>query len=328
MKVKTVELQKIIERVFRHTYFSATEAKDMTEVLLYAETTGKNTQGIIKLLGNEPMQGKKPLHKPKVIVKSRVSSLIDVGRNPGTLGGRMATRLAIKKCRENGFGIVGVKNSYSSTGALGFYAQEIAVKDFIGIVMAGTPKAVAPYGSIDKVIGINPLAISFPTENEPLILDMATAAITWYGLVRAKIMGTQLPPGIAINHRGGVTVDPDEAMKGAILTFGNNRKMSGLAMMLEMFTGPLVGVIAPDASGTWYSGSLFIAIDPKLFVGRTVLKKNVSDLIRKIKLSRPYNRVKEVFLPGEQAQRLLKKAKKSGFVEIDDAVYDDIIKLL
>lgn len=327
MNVKILHLRRILKRAFQRTYFSASEAADMTDVLLYAEMTDKKTQGIIKLLGNEPMQGRKPLHKSIIRSKTHVSALIDAGHNPGTLVGRIATRMTIKKCREHGFGIVGVNNSYSSTGALGFYAQEIATKDFIGIVMAGTPKAVAPYGAIDKTIGINPMAISFPTDRDPLILDMATAAITWYGLVRSKIMGTKLPPGVAINHAGELTVDPDEAMKGAILTFGNNPKMSGLAMMLEMFTGPLVDAIAPDSSGVWYSGSLFIAIDPKLLIGRKKFKKHVTDLIRKIKASRPDKRVKEVFLPGEQAQRLLQQAKKSGRIEVDDAVYTAITKL-
>ncbi len=327
MNVTTRHLRHLIEQTFRSTFFSATEAKDMTEVLLYAEMSGKKTQGILKLLGNEPMQGTKPLHKPKVIKQTAVSARIDAGHNPGILAGRMATRMAVKKCKEVGVGIVGVHNSYSSTGALGYYVDEITKNNYIGLVMAGTPKAVAPYGSIDKLIGINPIAIGFPTKDDPLILDMATAAITWYGLVLAKITGKKIPSGVAIDSAGNPTDDPQKAMGGAIRTFGNNRKMSGLALMLEMFTGPLLGAIAPDSNGKWYSGSLFIAINPDLLVGKNILKKNVSDLIRRFEASRPDKKAQKMMLPGKTAQKKLRQARMSGQVDVDKAVYTDIAKL-
>lgn len=32
-----------------------------------------------------------------------------------------------------------------------------------------------------------------------MVLDMATAAITFYGVVTAKANGTKLPPGVAID---------------------------------------------------------------------------------------------------------------------------------
>lgn len=328
MKVKITELRKLMQKILMTKYFSASEAREIAEVLLYAELSGKKTQGIIKFLGTEPIQNIEPVHKPTIIKSTKLSALIDGGRNPGILVSRIATKMIIDKCKKNGFSIIGTNNSYSSTGSIGYYANEIAKHDFIGIIMSGTPKGVAPYGSIDKLLGINPIAFSFPTENEPLVFDMATAAITWYGLVRAKIMGKELLEGIAVDEEGILTKDPEKAMKGAIFTFGNNRKMSGLSMIIEMFTGPLLDSISPDPDGKWYNGSLFIAIDPDLLVGKKTLKKNSSFLISKIKKSRINSDFKEVIIPGEKSLEARKKAEAKGIIEIEDKVYNDFLNLV
>ena len=328
MKVKIVKLRKLMQKILMSKYFSASEAKEIAEVLLYAEMSGKKTQGIIKFLGTEPIQNIAPAYKPKVIKSTKLSVLIDGGRNPGILVSRMATKMAIIKCKKNGFSIIGTNNSYSSTGSIGYYANEIAKNDFIGIIMSGTPKGVAPYGTIDKLLGINPIAFSFPTENDPLIFDMATAAITWYGLVRAKIMGQELPEGIAVDEEGIPTKNPEKAMKGAIFTFGNNRKMSGLSMIIEMFTGPLLDSISPDSDGKWYNGSLFISIDPDLLIGKKKLKKSSSFLMSKIKKSRINSDFKEVVMPGEKSLESRKNAESKGIIEIEDKVYNDFLNLV
>jgi len=327
MKVKINELQRLMHQILTSRYFTSPEAKDIVEVLLYAEISGKKTQGIIKFLGTEPIQDIKPLYKPKIIKETQSSVFIDGGHNPGMLVAKMATELAITKCSQNGFAIIGANNSYSSTGAIGYYANEIAKHDLIGIVMSGTPKAVAPYGSIDRLIGINPIAFGFPTENDPLVFDIATAAITWYGLVKAKIMGQKLPEGVAVDELGNPTKDPEKAMKGALLTFGENRKMSGLSIVIELFTGALVGAIDSDTDGKWYSGNLFIAIDPNLFIGREKLKKNSTLLINKIKKSRPSSEYEKVIIPGEMALKSRKDAEAKGIVEVDVKVYSEMLLL-
>jgi LDH2 family malate/lactate/ureidoglycolate dehydrogenase len=45
---------------------------------------------------------------------------------------------------------------------------------------------VAPHGSYEPIFGTNPLAIGIPTGagDTSLVLDMATSAEAWFGLVR------------------------------------------------------------------------------------------------------------------------------------------------
>lgn len=52
----------------------------------------------------------------------------------------------------------------------------------IGIVLAQSPELVAPYGGTHAVFGTNPICVGVPVfGRKPLVLDMATAAITLYG---------------------------------------------------------------------------------------------------------------------------------------------------
>ncbi len=239
----------------------------------------------------------------------------------------IATQTVIDKCNTHGFGIVGTNNTFSSTGVIGFYCEKIAHHDFIAIVMAGSPGGVAPHGSIDPLFGTNPIAFGYPTESEPLIFDMATSAITWYGLVRAKALGQQLPEGVAMDINGNPTTDPEKAMKGAIYSFDKNYKGSGLSMMVEIFTGPLVGAAYCDPTGAGDWGNLFIAVDPDVLIGKKEFKKHLSELIHKVKSGRKDTHIRSVHIPGEASREKRNKARVAGILEIDDALYQKLLNL-
>jgi LDH2 family malate/lactate/ureidoglycolate dehydrogenase len=283
---------------------------------------------VLKLLGTEPIQNIHPKQEPQIHKETKLSALINGGGNPGILVSHMATRMAIEKCSAYGFGIVGTNNTFSSTGSIGYYALEIGKHDFIGIVMAGSPGGVAPHGSREPLFGTNPIAFGFPTEKRPLVFDMATAAITWYGLVRAKTLGQSLPENVAIDSDGNLTTDPSEAMKGAILPFDRSYKGSGLSMMIELFTGPLVGASFADPEGKGDWGNVFIAIDPELLIDKKEFKKQNSLLIEKVKMSKKKKGVSAIHIPGEKAQENLKKAEKSGEIEIDEIIYTELKGLI
>lgn len=314
MKIAISELrQKILDTL--EANFTKDEAGKVADYLLWAEMSGNSTQGLIKLTGTEPLQNIEAEHEIKVERDTKLSRLINAGKNPAPLVSQIATDVVIEKAKTHGFGIVGVHNIFSSNGAQAFYAERIAKEDFVGIVLARSPAAVAAFGGIDPLFGTNPIGFSFPTNNEPLVFDMATSALTWYGLVLAKARGEQIPENLAIDKDGNPTVYPEAAMNGALLPFDRGYKGAGLGMIVENLAGPLVGAAYGQIEGEW--GSLFIGIDPELLIDVAEFKANVSDLIRKIKASRTKT---EIRLPGERAQAARHEAEKSGFVEADEAI--------
>ncbi len=326
MNVKIRELKNLITIILTSTYYNHKQADDIADVLLYAELTGKNTQGILKLSGTEPIQKVKPKFTPRIIKETKLSALIDGGGNPGTLVSQEAINIAIKKANAYGVGIVGTKNTYSSTGAIGYYAHKAATKDLIGIVMAGSPASVAPHGSIDPIFGTNPMAFGFPTTKDPIVFDMATAAITWYGLVRAKTLGEKIQSGVAIDKEGNRTTDQAQAMDGAILPFDKSYKGSGLGMVVQLFTGPLTGALFFDIgkkNGGW--GNVFIAVDPDLLIGKAEFKKNCNKLIDIMQRSRLDKKITDhIRIPGETGLAKKREAERTGTIEIEDYLYHEL----
>jgi LDH2 family malate/lactate/ureidoglycolate dehydrogenase len=248
--------------------------------------------------------------------------LIDGGANPAPLVSQVATDVVIEKAKARGLGIVGVRNIFSSNGAQAFYAERMANEGLIGVALARSPASFAPFDSIDPLFGTNPIGFGFPTNGEPLVFDMATSAMTWYGLVLAKARGEKIPEKIAIDKNGNQTTDPTQAMDGALLPFDGGYKGSGLGMIVEILGGPLVGAAYAQLEGEW--GALFLAIDPNILVDSENFKASCSDLIRKVKGSRKRTGITEIRLPGERALMARNEAERTGFVEVDDSILKEL----
>jgi LDH2 family malate/lactate/ureidoglycolate dehydrogenase len=252
---------------------------------------------------------------------TRLSQLINAGAHPAPVVSYRATDVAIDKAAEHGFGIVGVHNTFSSNGPQAHYAERIAEHNLIGIVMARSPGAVAPFGSAAPLFGTNPIGFSFPTLDRPLVFDMGTSAMTWYGLVLAKARGEPIPDGLAIDRVGHITTDPTEAMDGALLTWDRDYKGSGLGMVIEILAGPLTASAYCDCETfdkEW--GSTFLAIDPALLVDVERFKADSSDLIATVRSSRERPDGVRPRLPGERSRTAYEEAKASGMVDVDEAV--------
>lgn len=300
--------------------FSAKDATNIVNCLLWAEMCGLKTQGVVKMTGTEPLQDIVPKHPLRVERDTPLSQLIDGGANPAPAVFQTATEVAIEKAQKSGFAIVGARNTFSSVGALAFYVNQIALADLIGVAVARSPGATAPFNSIDPLFGTNPIAFAFPTDEAPLLFDMATSGLNWYGLVIAKAKGEPLPEGLAIDSQGNLTTDPAVAMKGALLPFDTAHKGSGLGMVVEVLAGPLLGAAFCDCETfdqEW--SSTVLALDPSLLVDRMRFKRSCSDMILKMKSARSSDG-QPIRLPGERARDAYRKAQRRGCLDVDDAV--------
>jgi LDH2 family malate/lactate/ureidoglycolate dehydrogenase len=321
MKIKVNQLREMLTGILSSKNYSKQEAEKIAEVLLYAELSGKNTQGVLKLLGSEPAQDIKPKYPAKTVKETKLSALIDGGGAAGPLSAQIAVDKAIALAKENGFGIVGLNDTFSSVGAIGFYVRKMAQEGLIGVVAASSPRAIAPTGGIEPMFGTNPVAFGFPTEEYPIVFDMAASAITWYGLVRAKALGQKLPDNVAIDNEGNITTDPEAAMAGAILPFDRSYKGSGLAMVVELLAGALTGASFVFDEGDW--GTVFIAFSPDLLVGTEQFKKNSSELVRKVKAGKTKSG-EPVHIAGYDTEAKIKELLEGGELEIEDAILEQL----
>jgi len=319
MKIALDELrQKMVATLTKN--LSQEDAETVAEVLLWADMSGVRPMGIAKMIGSEPVQDQKATAPVEVIRNTKLSRLISAHGAPAPLVSRQATDVAIQKAKEHGFGMVGVNGTFTSSCALSYYVDRIAEQGLIGIVMSRAGGSMAPFGSADPLFGTNPMAYGFPTADEPVVFDMTTSSMTWTGLVLAKAHGERLPEGVAIDKHGNPTTDPAEALEGAMFPFDGGYKGSGLSMLVEIMSGPLVSSAYCDYQTTQDYGGIFIAIDPELLVDTEKFKAEMSDMVKKIKSSRKQKDVDEIRLPGERARAMREEAQKTGMVEVDEMV--------
>lgn len=304
---------------------SESDTAIVREVLMYAQTRG-NAQGLAKIVERTVMPD--PDAGTIAVAEPRGATLhIDGNRNLGMVVCERAAREAAALAAKHGIAFVGTCNTSSSTGAIGYYAAALAREGCIAIVLAGSPKVVAMEGGIDPVFGTNPIAIAVPTDNEPLVLDMATAAIAWFTLIEARDQGRAIAGDLAFDADGNPTADPQAAMAGAIRTFGGY-KGAGLSMMAEILTGPLVGAdIVGEAGAATNRGAAFIAIKPSFVVDEDHFKKKVSRLCVEIRNGRLRPGVDQILMPGERGRRRAVSAAAGTGVPVDAALYKKLVEL-
>lgn len=56
-----------------------------------------------------------------------------------------------------------------------------------------------------------------PTEGAPVVMDMATAAYAWFGVLEAKTAGRSIPLGVAQDAEGNITEDPSKVLDGGAI---------------------------------------------------------------------------------------------------------------
>lgn len=322
MKITLKQLESLTKKALKKYGYTPKEIKVIKEVLLYAQLRGNN-QGVVKLIGNG-IPKNSAAGEIKVLKETKLSVLLDGSKNMGMVVMKLAMEKALKKAKRYGFGIVGINNTNSSTGAIGYYANEIAKLGYLGFVFAGSPETVNTHGSYEPIFGTNPLAIGVPTEADPMVLDMATAYMAYYGLIEAKTAGRSIPDDIAYDSEGNITTDPAKAMDGAIRPFDKSYKGAGLAMMVEILTGPLVKATFTGIGDEANWGNLIFVIDPELLTDRVEFAKQVSQMVKKVKSTKKLPGVEEILVPGERGNRLTKQRLDAQEIEIEDNLYKEL----
>jgi L-2-hydroxycarboxylate dehydrogenase (NAD+) len=323
------DLERLVETAMRNLGYPADEAATLTEIMMHAEVHN-NSQGISKLYDVTSPGGIKfnPDAGPLIVERdSMLGAVVNGNQRSGMSALSKAVQLAVSKAKSGpGMAITGTHNTYTSTGMLAYYASEVGKNDLIGIVMAQSPELVAPHGGKKAVFGTNPICVAIPGPDDgPVILDMATAAVTLFGLITSKANGQQLPPGVAVGPDGQPTRDPDQALKGALLTFGGH-KGSGLSLVVELLGGVLPGgataggAVSKKEAKNW--ANTVIAIDPALLMDLGEFKQKVKQVCAHVKSTG-----ERVLLPGEIEKRHYARNMSKGTLDVSTALLGKIQEL-
>lgn len=335
-------LRVLMEQLLLTAGLPRDSAAICAEVFLEADLRGYPAQGIHQI---RPMllamrhERANPTAVPRVVEERDASALVDGDAGPGQPALRLATDIAIRKAKGAGSCSVGVTNSYD-VFMLGYYAERVARAGLVGIVMTAGSPLVHPFGGVDRILGTNPLAIAVPTDGpDPIVVDLATSALSSGRVLEAFLHGEELPEGAAVGADGLPTRDSAAAVSGANSPLGGH-KGYGLSLCVALLAGPLVrakvgrAAIDAEAGGSrgkrghvlTRRGSLVIAIDPAAFGEPREFCRAVGAYLREIKSSRKAPGVDEIRVPGERAAKERARRLRDG-VPVYETVWVEVERL-
>jgi len=315
------ELQRFCERVFEKLGMPATDAAVLAAHLVWADARGITWLGVRKIpqYAARLRDGGTAADAQPVTVLDQPSVLVVDGRNGwGIVTGHHVMNAIVAKARSSGI-CMGLVRNTSTAGALGYFATLAVEQRMIGMANTNCPPLQAAPGGTTKLIGNQAFAIASPAgRHPPIVLDMATSAITLARIHGYEQRGEPLPAGVALDRSGNPTVDPASALAGVLLPMAGHRGF-GLALMWEILTGVLSGstqffsdVLMPDVAARPQGISMFLlAINPELVMPYAVFQARVDRVIDGIHAA-PASGNERLVVPGERSHARATRSKREG----------------
>jgi delta1-piperideine-2-carboxylate reductase len=319
-------------RVLVNTGLSADQAVSVSEVIVAAQRDECHSHGLYRLIGCAHSVNTGSVNKvanPKVVDLSPAIVKVDADFGFSSYAYKKGIALAIEKARQQGLAALAINNCYHFS-ALWPEIEPLAEGGLAAFAMTPSHSWVAPSGGSKPVFGTNPFAFAWPrTGGHPFVFDFATSAIARGEIELHRRASKEIEPGLAVDQHGQPTIDPAEALQGAMLTFGGH-KGSALSAMVELLAGPLIGDMLSMESKAFDQergaapchGELIVIFDPGVFL---------SD-----KLSLNLSRAEMLFesilgqgarLPSQRRYAARHNSQRNG-ITIPLRLYDDLLKLL
>lgn len=327
--------QGLIKSILTKLDISEKDAKIIADVLVSADLRGISSHG----LGRLPVYSKRLnlglIEKDpdiKILDEGKAVSIIDGQNGMGQLATLVATKECIKKSKEFGVSVVGIRNT-NHFGIAAYYSMLMSQEGLIGIVMTNTSPLMAPFGGVEAKLGSNPITISIPADKHAdIVLDMATSNAARGKLEIAVRNNQDIPDSWAITKDGERTTNPKEGLEGTLLPIGGP-KGYGLAVIIDILSGLLTGASYSDNVGALFEtdktqnlGAIIIGLDVSRFMDLSEFTKKIDVYIEDFKNSKKAKGVKEIFMPGE-IEFLNEVRNLENDISISDGLYKDVIEL-
>jgi LDH2 family malate/lactate/ureidoglycolate dehydrogenase len=325
IRLTVTEARALGQAAMRGAGYDDEDARILTDHVLDAALCGYEYSGLPKLLNVvDSADFLRPRRPVSVVRESGATAMLDGGNNSGMIAAYRAAEATITRTQAHGLTIVCLANTWM-TGRSAYYCEMIARAGLVAIHTVASPPSVAPFGGARPALGTNPIAFGFPTESDPLVIDMGTSAFMGTDLQFRTRLGTPIPLGVALGPDGQPTTDARAARRGALLPFGGPEggyKGFGLALAMDAIGALTVGMRSADA----VSGYMFIAFKPDLFLPLADYRHELSQRIASIKATPRQAGVDEIRIPGERGYRTRARLMREG-IEIDAKIHTALGRL-
>lgn len=329
-------LQALVTNVLLACRMSAQHANLLARTLVSADLRGIHSHGVLRVpeyvkkltLGGVNAQG-----EPRVVSENGVCLVVDCANNMGQIGAAYAMEQCIAKARSLGAAFCAVRGS-NHCGAMDYYAMMALPHDMIGIATTNALPTMAPWGGIERVLGMNPLAVAVPAgQEDPIVLDIAFATSA-HGKIRVyQQKGYAIPTGWAYDKAGNPTTDAQAALEGLIAPIGApavGYKGTGLAIVMGILSSFLSGAAFGTELGSIESGPApgmdchFVgALRVDAFIPSTQFKARVDQLARQLRSSEPAPGFEHTYAPGQMEAECARTYQREG-IPLNRATLQDL----
>jgi len=241
--ISIAEARHRVEKTLMLNGVTADNAESVARALVDAEIDGQSGHGLRRVASyaEQAAAGKVDGHAVPVIEEAAPGALrVDVAHGFFYPAFDRAEAQLAKMAKQQGIAMAGFYRSHHC-GVAGQSVERIADAGCVALMFANTPAAMAPWGGATRLFGTNPIAFAAPLPGrEPLVIDLSLSKVARGKIVAAAERGEPIPEGWALDSEGKATTDAAQAVKGAMLPFGE-AKGSALALMVELLAAGLTG---------------------------------------------------------------------------------------
>ena len=333
--MKRVPFQTLYDefyRVLSEVGFSDERAVLCARLFAENQRDGVYSHGLNRFPGFVARLKKKQINfhaRPERVESLGVLERWDGKMGVGLVNAHMCMARAIELAREHGMGCVGLKNTNHWMRG-GAYALQAADAGCVGMCWTNTTSLMPPWGSADKKIGNNPMAIAVPRAEGHVLPDMAMSQYSNGKLEVLRREGKQLPLPGGYDSEGALTLDPEAILDSRRALPIGYWKGSGLALVLDMMAAVVSGGQSTHLigkQGSEYAVSqVFIAIDATSLMGEAVLNETVDAILQDFHTATPLDESEPVRYPGEGMLQVRRESLEKG-VPVDEEQWKELLAM-
>lgn len=328
-RFQEAELQSLISTIFTACAMAPSDADLLAATLVQADLRGIHSHGVMRVplyVRKLTTGGVDPKGRPRVVKDTGGALVIDGGNSMGQIGSVFAMEAAIERARTNGVAYAAVGGS-NHCGAMDYYMRMAIEADMISLAGTNALPTMAPWGGIDRLVGLNPIGIGFPAGDEPpFVVDFALGATAHGKMEIYKQKGMPIPEGWAFDREGRPTTDIDEALIGLVQPIGGHKGI-GMAMAIAVLSTLLCDAGYGSESGNATEGAFagrdgqfYLAVDIAAFVEVATFKARMDKILREYRSTRLAPGFDRVYTPGEMEFEIERERRQSGIPLNDESI--------
>ncbi len=332
LQIPFTEMQHVLFTLFRKYAFPKDQAQLLAKVHSESTLDGVNSHGINRVPLFIEYVEKGVIKIGAAAQKTAAFGSMerwDGNYASGVLNATQCTDRAVTLAKENGMGLVALRNTNHWMRG-GTYGWQAAEKGCISILFTNTQPNMPPWGGKESRIGNNPFIVAIPRIEGHVVLDMAISQFAFGKIHDYKLKGKKLPFPGGWDNDDVLSDDPDKIL-------GNERglpigywKGSALSMVLDMLATLL------SAGNSTYRTSLkkyetgisqiFLCVDPNTFSDGELQQKLLNEIIDYTRDVEPMQAGDKIYYPGERTLFTRAKNLKEG-IPVSAPVWEKVLVL-